>query len=70
MNNNKRKTKRRKLLFQAGILVAAMFLLTAVINGIFIYYSSSHNYIEMLENHTGNVLIHTKSSMEKYSSLQ
>ena len=41
--------KRRsgRILFQVGLLVAALFGVAALVNGVFIYRISSNNYMKM-----------------------
>ena len=58
-----------RILFQVGLLVAALFGVAALVNGVFIYRISSDNYINMLESDTEHVLLQARTDMEKYASL-
>ena len=63
------KKRSGKILVQVGLLVAALFGVAALVNGTFIYHSSSNNYINMLKSDTEHVLLQTRTDMEKYASL-
>ena len=50
-----------RILFQVGLLVAALFGVAALVNGVFIYRVSSNNYMNMLKRDTEHVLLQTRT---------
>lgn len=61
--------RRQRILVQVGAIVLVLFSLAALINGVFIYRSSSEDYIAMLESHTGHILHQIREDTETYASL-
>ena len=61
--------RRKRILVQVGAIVLVLLSLAALINGVFIYRSSSKDYIAMLESHTGHILRQIREDMESYPSL-
>ena len=61
--------KNRKILVQVGALVVVLFAVIAFINGIFIYRTSSKNYIDILETNTKNILQQIAADMNEYASI-
>ena len=61
--------KNRKILVQVGTLVVVLFAVIAIINGIFIYRTSSKNYIDILETNTENILQQIAADMNEYASI-
>ena len=61
--------RRQRILVQVGAIVLVLFALAALINGVFIYRSSSEDYVGMLESHTGHILHQIREDMEAYASL-
>ena len=64
-----KKTRNKKILMQVGCLVFALLALSAVINGISIYRSSSKNYLKMLYQQTEDILFQAKDCLTQYESL-
>ena len=59
----------KKILAEVGCLIFSMLTLTAIINGIYIYRSSSKNYIDMLSRQTEDILFQTRECLTEYASL-
>ena len=51
------KKRNSKILVQVGCLIFSLFTVVAIINGVCIYRSSSRNYIDMLYQQTGDILL-------------
>ena len=61
--------KNKKILVQVGVLVAILFAVIAIVNGLCIYRTSSKNHIKVMEDHTEQVLFQTRTTMEEFASL-
>ena len=61
--------KNKRILVQVGTLVVVLFAVISIINGIFIYRTSSKNYIDILENNTESILQQIAADMNEYASI-
>ena len=63
------KKRNSKILVQVGCLIFSLLAVTAIINGIYIYRSSSKNYISMLYQQTEHILFQARDCLTEYDSL-
>ena len=61
--------RKQKILVQVGAIVLTLFTLMALVNGVFIYRSSSEDYLDILKSHTGHILHQIREDVEAYESL-
>ena len=63
-----KKKRNKKILVQVGCLIFGLLTVAALINGIFIYQSSSKSYLKMLYQQTEDILFQSRECLTEYDA--